>query len=1457
MEIGTAIIKTRHQPEYRNKDLFPRPYKNPLPFLPQENHSMPPCFVRIIFLSLLSLTSFAHAKPLSSEQVPEPLKPWTAWVLNGHEERLCPSLPSESESGICVWPNRLTLRLDDHAGQFELGVKIFSESSVILPGDEEKWPHSVQSNGQSVTLTSRDHQPALRLSSGSYTITGRFTWDKLPENLSIPDSGLIHLTVQGKTVAFPAFNHQGQLWIQDDFSREKKSAEISDSMSLRVHRKIVDTIPLRVMTHLDLDVSGKSRELLLEGALLPGFIPLELISSLPARVEADGRLRLQIRPGHWPIDLSARHPGNTLTLALPPFTEPWPSQEIWAFEAVPRFRIVEVEGVPTVDPRQTDLPHDWKSLPAYHLEPGSTMNFKLVRRGDPQPEADHLNLHRRLWLDFDGNGYTVNDRIEGRMTQDWRLNVLPSVSLGQVTIDGEPQLITRESPTNEIGIEVRRGTLNLSADSRIEEEHPLSAVGWNHDFRQVEAELNLPPGWRLWTVTGVDHASETWISSWTLLDLFMVLITVLAVSRLWGWPAAVFAWLALILLWQEPNAPQYSWLNLLAATALLKVLPAGRMAAIIRLYRNISWLVLILMAVPFIINQARLGLYPQLEQSWLVQESTDLAGSSEGEAAMIAEQKADAYPTAPIQEKPYRKRMMQDSRSDSLKSAQRQQIDPNAITQTGPGLPRWRWNTISLGWTGPVLQNQEVHFVLLSPGVNLVLNFLRIILLIGLALLFLQIRPKFRDSPPQDSHTDTFTLRVWEETNGADPSSSPPQPDRPHPPHSSPYTSAPGPQPPHPQRKRLLFKSKLKNHHQGEIIEASLLLLKIFFLLSLFFAIPTAQADYPDPSLLDELRSRLLAPPECQPRCAEITLLRIKTEPALLTQTLEIHAQSRTALPIPASVGQWLPSRAEIDGQPVDGLIRWKDGPLWLVVEAGIHTLTLSGPLPPREQLLLALPLKPHRVEASGSDWRVEGIGENGIPEVQLQLIRIAQQDRLAEPSPLETRPLPFFLEVERTLRFGLDWRITTIVRRITPTDRPIMIDLPLLEGESVITPGLPVKNAKITINLPPGQESLVWESFLEKRPTIRLQAAETIDWSEIWQADISPIWHLNSEGLVAVHHENSVGQWLPQWRPWPGEALTLHLTRPEGVPGNTLTIDRSQLNVNPGLRATDANLTVTLRSSQGGQHRLKLPENAILQSVAIDGQTQPIRALERQIKIPLHPGVQTAILNWRTETGLSHRFMTPEIDLGAPSVNASITLMPGRDRWLLLAGGSTLGPAILFWGILAVILLFSWILGRLPWAPLKTWQWSLLLVGLSQIPVAGGLIVIGWLLALGWRAEVASRLDRLRFNALQMGLAILSLLALILLLKAVEQGLLGLPKMQIVGNGSDAYHLNWYQDRSGPILPTPWIVSAPLWVYRLLMLAWALWLAYSLLDWLRWGWGCFGKDGLWRTKAISRKENT
>jgi hypothetical protein len=48
-------------------------------------------------------------------------------------------------------------------------------------------------------------------------------------------------------------------------------------------------------------------------------------------------------------------------------------------------------------------------------------------------------------------------------------------------------------------------------------------------------------------------------------------------------------------------------------------------------------------------------------------------------------------------------------------------------------------------------------------------------------------------------------------------------------------------------------------------------------------------------------------------------------------------------------------------------------------------------------------------------------------------------------------------------------------------------------------------------------------------------------------------------------------------------------------------------------------------------------------------------------------------------------------------------------------------------------------------------------------------------------------------------------------------------------------------------------VVSLPLWVYRVLMFLWALWLALSLIRWAKWGWEGFREGGLARF-AIGRK---
>jgi hypothetical protein len=332
------------------------------------------------------------------------------------------------------------------------------------------------------------------------------------------------------------------------------------------------------------------------------------------------------------------------------------------------------------------------------------------------------------------------------------------------------------------------------------------------------------------------------------------------------------------------------------------------------------------------------------------------------------------------------------------------------------------------------------------------------------------------------------------------------------------------------------------------------------------------------------------------------------------------------------------------------------------------------------------------------------------------------------------------------------------------------------------------------------------------------------------------------------VHRQSDAGVTRPEWQPWPGERVRIDVSKPAGVAGRTLTIDHSALVLKPGLRATDATLTLSLRSSRGGQQVVTLPDGAVLQQLTIDGKTQPIRQTQRAVTLPLLPGSQTVELAWRQPVPVSARFVTPDVDLGAPSVNAEQTIELADDRWTLFCGGPRLGPAVLFWSFILVLLLVSLALGRVRSTPLRTHHWLLLGLGLSQVPIVAAAIVAGWLLVLGWRGERPEpAVAAWRFNLRQLGIAGLTLVALGVLVASIHGGLLGQPEMQVSGNGSYASSLRWFQDRAGTTLPRAWVLSVPLWLYRVAMLAWALWLAGALLSWLRWGWRVFSVGGVWR----------
>ncbi len=136
----------------------------------------------------------------------------------------------------------------------------------------------------------------------------------------------------------------------------KRDTRVVDSVRTEVHRLVVDDVPTRLITQLQIDVSGSVREELFGPVLPDGFVPLNIHSQLPAKLEADGNLRLQVRPGRWTIYLNARGPAVLYSIVGRQPGTNMPAAEIWSYQSNDRLRVTAAEGLPPVDPWQVQVP---------------------------------------------------------------------------------------------------------------------------------------------------------------------------------------------------------------------------------------------------------------------------------------------------------------------------------------------------------------------------------------------------------------------------------------------------------------------------------------------------------------------------------------------------------------------------------------------------------------------------------------------------------------------------------------------------------------------------------------------------------------------------------------------------------------------------------------------------------------------------------------------------------------------------------------------------------------------------------------------------------------------------------------------------------------------------------------------------------------------------------------------
>jgi len=1337
-------------------------------------------------LLLLCLVDPSHG---AAGSAPPALAAWESWVLRDQVEHPCPRIAQQTEQRRCVWPGQLAINIHPQGGDFSQRWQVIAAGWLTLPGDNKHWPQSVTVNNTAAAVLDFKGKPAIRVAAGNHTIKGQWNWERTPQYIKVPtDTALLKLSNGGHEVK-ANIDNQGRLWLRSQ-SANSAQKSLDNTMKLAVFRSLNDAIPLQLETELRLSVAGKPREITL-GQLLPANAEAQYFESpLPARIEPDGRLKIQARAGQWVIRLRARYLDQPQRFTMQKMDKDWPAQEIWSFRAAPHLRGVKPLGLPAIDPSQIDIPPRFAKLSTFLMTPDATLELQEQYRGDATPAANRLNLQRTLWLDFDGGGATSKDMINGTMSHGWRLHAAPELKLGRIVANGTPQLVTQMDGETGAGIEIRQAQVDVEAINRIDSLSAISANGWLHDFDNVELTLQLPPGWQLWHAGGPDSVQQSWLSRWDLWDLFICLLIVAALLRTLSWRWALIGAATLALTYHEDNSPLLSWVILVAALPLLKVLPNGKFKQLTTRFAYLALSALLIIILAFSVQQIRRGLYPQLEMNRAINAAHY---NYSRDTSSQAPESAARHKAKKIQEMDALGMMRSAAAPILAEEKLRKRYRPSDNVQTGPGEPDWQWQAIDLRWSGPVKMGEPLQLYLSPPLLTRLLKFVQVALV---ALLFYGLAGPLL-------------------------------------------------------REHRLFGRKDDDATRLPPGITSCLLPVLLLLGGLGLQAPQAQAEdpahnphFPSEKLLQELKAELLKAPLCAPQCAAVQNVDIRVDQQQLRLQFRASAGSPIAFPLPLDKS-WQAQSIRVDNKPAT--LAQSQGKLWVQLDAGVHDVLLTG-LAHGDTITIPFALPPHSTTVTAPGWRIHGLNKGRVSGGSVQLEKELKQVIADTLLPAPIKP---FVHVERQLNADIDWQLITTVRRVAPQHGSINLRIPLLPDESVVSQNMLIEDHHVVISLPAKQRQMQWRSVLKPTAELKLTAPQTTSWVERWSVNASPRWHITGEGIPVLKTAPSNQQAKQRWHPWPGETLSLHAVAPQPVPGPNTTIESIALDYTPGKRSADLELKLQIRTSLGGDYRFKQPPGGELQSMHIDGVEQTRPKEQEFVVIPLHPGLQTIDLKWLLPSGVTLRTLTPSFALPTAANNINLKIHLPRGRWPLLLSGPDIGPAMLYWGVLAVIIAIAIALGicvqRLQLSiPLKTWHWLLLAIGMSTVNMVGSLPVVAWFFAMEARRRYNVTSASPLFNLMQIGLIGLSLLALLSLFFTIPQSLLSSPDMQITGNGSGAYLYQWYQDHSSDSLPNAWVFSLPLWVFRLAMLLWSMWLVFALLKWIKWGWQCLSTDKLW-----------
>lgn len=443
---------------------------------------------------------------------------------------------------------------------------------------------------------------------------------------------------------------------------------------------------------------------------------------------------------------------------------------------------------------------------------------------------------------------------------------------------------------------------------------------------------------------------------------------------------------------------------------------------------------------------------------------------------------------------------------------------------------------------------------------------------------------------------------------------------------------------------------------------------------------------------------------------------------------------------------------------------------------------------------------------------------------------------------------------LERVIVLDTKWRMTTTLRPVISnrsSSEVLEFKVPLINGEKILTSAIESNDNVVNVKIKTG-DSFSWTSEINPNNTLSVPSANG-QFTQLVRMLSKDSWEINPSetGLKPVEiNSDRVYKNGYSWFMWSNESLDTNVSIYKYVDGQVLAVSDLEISVDMNTLPTQAVMNFKVNSSIGGIYKFK-NKNKDFKIVDLSINQAKIQSDVKndEVSLMLKPGINNVVINFTYTPEDSFIFKAPEFDFNTQVMNASLKVQDGKN-WVLYTGGADIKPSVLLWSVLVTLFIFSFIVFKSGSIGLSFISTALLLFGISQVGIDFVIFSLLWFFMIKFRMSntMEDFKTYFRFNAFQFFFALLTVFVISGMISVVAKGLLLTPESFIAGYQSSFTSLYWYsQDYATQ--QTPWLLTAPIWVYRVLMMVWAVWLAFNMLNWLKSCWIAFSNNGFWYKK--------